>query len=413
MELRILRAPARARGRSANSARATLVVADNSQIGLWVVRSLGCAGLAVNVLAREITDPAAVSRYADGVWLMQMQAADPDYGRTVFDYAARIGAGSVMTIGEGSHNALITYRDREQPEAHLFSPPRQVFDRALDKHALMKTCETLGIPVARGMMLEQAVTSGAGCDLVYPLVCRTRNQVRGVGVAPWKVAYAGDADQLSRIYEANAEVASNILVQEYHPGAEEHVHVLMHQGEAFMAGAYIGEHHMPLAGGVTVRRVICDHKGPWEDTIRLLKALEWCGVATAQFHYDTRTGRYIFVELNPRYCAGIGTVIRAGFDSPFLAWQSHFEPDRMVSRPVRIGRRSRILGGDTRWLLATLGNAPLPPAQARLGAWTAMREFAWGFGPWISDDMFMWSDPYPYFADLGHMVVKQLPLAGG
>ena len=55
-------------------------------------------------------------------------------------------------------------------------------------------------------------------------------------------------------------IADNVLVQEYHPGVEDHVQVLMHEGEPFMVGEYLGEHHMPLAGGVTVQRVTCRHE---------------------------------------------------------------------------------------------------------------------------------------------------------
>jgi predicted ATP-grasp superfamily ATP-dependent carboligase len=386
-----------------------LVVADNSQIGLWVVRSLGSAGLTVHVLACAATDPAADSAYADGVWIMNVQAQDPAYGATVFDYASGVGAGAVMTIAEASHNALIAFRDSARPDVHLFSPPAEVFQKALDKHRLMQTCEGLGIPVARGQTLSDCMASSGTSALHYPLVLRTRDQVRGSQRAPWKVAYARDAGELQALFNANEALASNILVQEYHPGAEEHVHVLMHDGQPFMVGAYIGEHHMPLAGGITVRRVMCEHPGPLNDAVLLLTTLKWQGAATVQFHYDPESGRYIFLEINPRYCAGIGTVIRAGFDSPFLVWQSHFEPERMRRRPIRIGLRSRILGGDTSWLRAMLGGSLLPPGQHRLAPWRAVAEYAYGFGPWMKDDMFMWSDPRPYIVDIGRMVTKRMP----
>jgi len=406
--LTALRPPRTEQGTKKSSRQTVLVVADNSQIGLWVVRSLGSAGLEVHVLACDATDPAADSTYAEGVWIMNVQAKDPAYGPTVFEYASRVGAGSVMTVAEASHNALIAFRDQTHPCIHLFSPPADVFQRALDKHALMQTCEKLGIPVARGMTLSELTASPDKHSLRFPLVLRTRDQVRGSQRAPWKVAYARNDAELTQLFDENRTLASNILVQEYHPGAEEHVHVLMHDGKAFMVGAYIGEHHMPLAGGITVRRAMCDHPGPARDAVLLLESLQWQGVATAQFHYDPESDRYIFLEINPRFCAGIGTVIRAGFDSPYLVWQSHFEPELMQRRTIRIGLRSRILGGDTSWLLATLGNSPLPPDQTRLTAWRAMAEYAFGFGPWMKDDMFTWSDPRPYFADVRRMLGRRL-----
>ena len=69
-----------------------------------------------------------------------------------------------------------------------------------------------------------------------------------------------------------------------------------------MMGEYIGEHHAPLAGGVTVQRVSCHHEALAKDAVRLLQALNWEGIATCQFHYDPKTDEYIFLEIN-RACA--------------------------------------------------------------------------------------------------------------
>jgi predicted ATP-grasp superfamily ATP-dependent carboligase len=237
------------------------------------------------------------------------------------------------------------------------------------------------------------------------------------GQAPWKAAYAADPEQLGSLYRQVQDRAANVLVQEYHPGAEDHVQVLMHGGEAVMTGEYIGEHHMPLAGGVTVQRVTCRHEQATRDAVRLLQAIGWEGVAGVQFHYDTATGRYIFLEINPRFIGGLPTIIRAGFDAPFLLWQSRFEPGRMRPGPYRLGLRTRILGGDANWLLAVLRGDPLPPGQARPGKASAVARFLWHSGPWTPDDTFWWRDPKPFWVDLRTMArrlrERRVDLLGG
>jgi predicted ATP-grasp superfamily ATP-dependent carboligase len=183
----------------------------------------------------------------------------------------------------------------------------------------------------------------------------------------------------------------------------------MHRGEAFMVGEYIGEHHSPLAGGVTVQRVSCAHPELHRDAIKILKSIHWDGIATVQFHYDTTTGDYIFLEINPRMCGGQPTVIMAGFDSPFLLWQSHFEPEKMRVTPYRQGLRTRILGGDANWLLGMIRGEELPPDQIRSSKVSAIVRFLWNCGPWTKDDSFEWTDPQPFFTDLKQMVSKLLP----
>jgi predicted ATP-grasp superfamily ATP-dependent carboligase len=239
-----------------------------------------------------------------------------------------------------------------------------------------------------------------------PVVLRTRQQNIGKDKAPWKAAYAETVEELQGLYEQVKGFADNVVVQEYHPGVEDHVQILMHGGKAFMAGDYIGEHHMPLAGGVTVQRVSCWHEALVRDAERLLQALDYEGIAGVQFHYDPETDNYIFLEINPRFSGGLPTVIMAGFDAPFLLWQSHFEPERMRKSPYRLGLRTRILGGDANWLLGMLRRDPLPPGQKHLSKVSAIARFLWNTGPWTRDDSFLWNDPKPFLVDLRQMAKK-------
>ena len=96
----------------------------------------------------------------------------------------------------------------------------------------------------------------------------------------------------------------------------------------------------------------------------------------------------------------------AGFDAPFLLWQSHFEPDRMVKGEYRLGLRTRILGGDANWMLGMIRGDPLPPGQKRLGKASAIARFLWNCGPWTRDDTFWWRDPKPFWVDLRQMARK-------
>ncbi len=104
----------------------------------------------------------------------------------------------------------------------------------------------------------------------------------------------------------------------------------------------------------------------------------------------------------------INAVGMAGFDSSFLLWQSHFEPEKMRKPAYRLGLRTRILGGDAQWLLAMLRRDELPPDQIHMSKLGAIARFAWNTGPWTKDDSFAWTDPMPFFVDFKQMVVKRL-----
>jgi len=383
-----------------------LAIVGDTQVGLWVVRSLARGGLRVFSVVATANGLAAHSRYSDGAWMLEHGPQSPRWLDDVESLARELDVGSVMTIAEAFHQALIAGRDRFEPDIHVFSPSAEAFAKATDKDHMQRLCTKLGIPVARGTTLDRLVAE-EGDSLRFPLVLRTRTQNDpNARRAPWKAAYAEDSDQLRRLHEQMADIAANIVVQEYHPGVEDHVQILMHDGEAFMVGDYIGEHHMPLAGGVTVQRVSCHHEGLVNDAVRLLKALDWEGIAGVQFHYDPATGKYIFLEINPRFIGGLPTVIMAGFDAPFLLWQSHFEPDSMRRGRYQKGLRTRILGGDANWMLGMIRGDQLPPGQKRLSKLGAIARFLWNSGPWTKDDTFWLRDIKPALLDWKHMIKR-------
>jgi hypothetical protein len=153
-----------------------------------------------------------------------------------------------------------------------------------------------------------------------------------------------------------------------------------------------------------------------QDAVRLLKSLDWDGIAGVQFHYDPATDKYIFLEINPRFIGGLPTVIMAGFHAPFLLWQSHFEPEKMRRPAYRLGLRTRILGGDANWMLGMLRADPLPPGQTHLTKLGAIARFLWNCGPWTKEDTFNLLDIKPFFVDcrqmLRHLGSRSLDIVG-
>ena len=386
--------------------QSVLAIVGDTQVGLWVVRSLARNGITVHAVVNTENGQPAHSRYSASAWILETRPNQSGFADEIEKLVKELDVDSIMPVSEGYHNTLIEVRNRFEPEVHIFSPSREAFDKATDKDFMQSLCVELGVPVAKGMRLDQLMADGRGDGLQLPVVMRTRQQNIKGEKAPWKAAYAESGKQLRKIYDEVKDFSDNIIVQEYHPGVEDHVQILMHNGEAVMTGDYIGEHHMPLAGGVTVQRVSCRHENLIKDAIKLLKAIEFEGIAAVQFHYDTATDKYIFLEINPRFCGGLPTVIKAGFEASFRLWQSHFEPEKLEKDNYRLGLRTRILGGDANWLLGMLRKDQLPPDQRHMGKLRAIGTFLWHCGPWTKDDSFMWRDPKPFFVDLRQMVKK-------
>lgn len=394
------------KNKSNDRKRSVLALVGDTQVGLWVVRSLGMNGITVHAIVKSKYGQSAHSCYSASAWVMESPAKSPEFIKEIEELVKQLDVGSIMPIAETYHNVLIEARDRFEPNVHLFSPLRECFDKATDKDYMQSLCRELGVPVAKGMRMDRFMREENRKELEFPLVFRTRRQNIQGGKAPWKAAYAETEDELQKVYEQVQDYADNIIVQEYYSGAEDHVQVMMHKGEPFMVGDYIGEHHMPLAGGVTTQRVSCCHQNLIDDAVKLFKAIGYEGLGGVQYHYDPENGEYIFLEINPRFIGGTPTLIMAGFQTSFLFWQSHFEPEKMKKTPYKLGLRSRILGGDANWMIGMIRGDQMPPGQKRIGKILTILKFLWNCGPWTKDDSFMWKDPKPFMVDFIQMAKK-------
>ena len=390
--------------REKDRSRRVLAIVGDTQVGLWVVRNLAMNGLTVHSIVKSKYGQPAHSKYSSSAWVMESPTYSPGFIDEIKELVELLDVGSIMPVAEAYHNVLIDVRDQFEPDVHLFSPDREVFDKATDKDYMQALCNELGVPVAKGMRLDEFMSDKS--SLEFPLVFRTRRQNIQGGQAPWKAAYAEDEAQLQKVYDQVRDFADNIIVQEYCPGAEDHVQVMMHKGEPLMVGDYIGEHHMPLAGGVTTQRISCHHQPLIDDAVKLFKAIGYEGLGGVQYHYDPETDKYIFLEINPRFIGGTPTLIMAGFNTSFLFWQSHFEPEKMEKTKYRLGLRSRILGGDANWMIGMIRGDQLPPGQKRLGKVETVLRFFWNCFPWTKDDAFMIRDPKPFMVDFMQMAKK-------
>lgn len=381
-----------------------IAIVGDTQVGLWVIRNLAMNGINVHAVVRTKSGQPAWSRYSKSAWILESSIDDFSFIKELKELANIVNAGSIMPVSEGYHNVLIKNRKVFEPDIHIFSPEKESFEKAADKDFMHSKCLELGIPVAKGKRFDLLMDSNP-LELGFPLVLRTRNQNSNDKIAPWKAEYALNIKDLNRLYEEVKDYAHNIIVQKYCPGAEDHVQVLMHEGNAFMTGEYIGEHHMPLAGGVTVQRISCFHENLLNDSVKLLKSINYEGLAGVQFHFEPETGKYIFLEINPRFIGGTPTLIMAGFDTAFLLWQSFFEPEKMKKGNYRKGLRTRILGGDVNWLLAMIRKDRLPPEQKRIKPLKALSLFLKNC-IFAKDDSFLLKDPLPFMVDFFEMVKK-------
>jgi protein-tyrosine-phosphatase len=135
---------------------------------------------------------------------------------------------------------------------------------------------------------------------------------------------------------------------------------------------------------------------------RLLRALEWDGVAMVEFRHDAVTGETALMEVNGRFWGSLPLNEAAGVDFPVYAWQlsQGIAPAPPSSYPI--GLRVRWTAG----ALERAGHVFAEAPEDRISMRDAMHQLLADFAPGTKSAMWSWSDPIPAVQEVAHVLFR-------
>jgi predicted ATP-grasp superfamily ATP-dependent carboligase len=119
---------------------------------------------------------------------------------------------------------------------------------------------------------------------------------------------------------------------------------------------------------------------------RLLQAVAYRGIFSAEFKYDQRDGVFKILEVNPRPWWYIEFAARCGVDVCTLAYRDALGLPQQAVQEYQVGRRCVFLANDYRAYRDMRG-------QDRMSLWSWIASWAGA-----DEALFRWTDPRPSFA---------------
>jgi predicted ATP-grasp superfamily ATP-dependent carboligase len=142
----------------------------------------------------------------------------------------------------------------------------------------------------------------------------------------------------------------------------------------------------PVSGGPSTLRESIDDPLAKDYGERLLKALDWYGVAQVEFRYDPRDGLPKLMEINPRFWGSLPLAVFAGVDFPYLLFRLALGLPAEKAAPYALGKKCRwILPGDLLHFIKNPNRFHLNPSFFRF------------FDPDTAYDFLSARDPLPVF----------------
>jgi predicted ATP-grasp superfamily ATP-dependent carboligase len=384
-----------------------LVCNGDTRPALAITRSLGASGHHVIVSAERIPSLASTSRYCAERELCPPVAHDPaGFVETMLQLAARHRTQLLLPVTEIATVLLAEQRDRLPASCVLPLPSTESLRIANDKRQVLDLAKRIGVPIPRTILLASLDEAMRQSQPSFPVVIKPARS-RALTQSGWQSASVDYADDQVELIEKLGRLSPHffpVLLQERILGAGEGVFACYQEGRLVAMFSHRRLREKPPSGGVSV---LCEsisldaHAADYAD--RLLRTLNWHGVAMVEFKRTHDDGSLRLMEINGRFWGSLQLAIDSGADFPVLLARIAAGETLDLVTNYRIGVRSRWFLGDLDSLMSLLcGNPRVLRVPARFS--DRMRALARFLSPPPRNqlgEVLRWDDPRPAQFELG------------
>lgn len=303
-----------------------LVTNANTKHALAAVRSLGKKGLNVATASHTKLSMAFFSRCSKSRHIYPSPENAVLFTKVMLNIVRKNKFNVILPIGSDISILLSKHLNEYLKYTKIPLANYDMLTKAYDKAETLKIAIENGIPCPQTFFPESVnEVENIAKKIDFPAVIKIRKGAGAKGVV-----YVNTPAELvfnyKRIHNTpSPSIFENYqypLIQEYISGEGRGFFALFNNSEpiAFFAHKRLREY--PITGGPSVlaESVRCDPKIK-EYGIKLLKALNWHGVAMVEFKIDSRNGQPKLMEINPKFWGSLDLAIASGVDFPYLAYK--------------------------------------------------------------------------------------------
>ncbi len=313
------------------------------------------------------------------------------------------GAGWVVPTSDTSLQIVCAAYVELTRSCAVGAPPPDIVQRVLDTAITLAIAEGVGVPVPASLAIARARDLDAALALLrFPIIAKPADKSRETS-HNFKTRTFDSAEELRSTFATQSRFGEGLLFQSYHGGQGVGIELLISKGELVTAFQHRRLSENPPSGGVAVVAISEAVDAKLLDySMRLLRALEWEGVAMVEFRHDSATGDTALMEVTGRFWGSLPLNTAAGVDFPLYAWQlaQGITPTPPASYPV--GLRVRWTAG----ALERAGHAFSEFPEERISFGAALKQLLADFAPGTKSAMWSWSDPLPAMQEVAHVLKR-------
>lgn len=232
----------------------------------------------------------------------------------------------VMPIGDDCVEIISKHRERIGRYTKVPVTDYVTWSKARDKAETLKLAIQAHVPHPETRFItDLGEVETAAKEIKFPVVIKPKQSCGSRGIV-----YVQKEEELPEKY---LSVHSNYplpIIQEFiPPGGQSYGTFLLFNKNAEPRAIFVHRRlrEFPVKGGPSTLRESVHKPELVEMSTRLLKSINWYGVAMVEFKEDPRDGKCKIMEINPRFWGSLPLSIVAGVDFPYLLYKMVMDGD--------------------------------------------------------------------------------------
>lgn len=394
-----------------------LVAEAAKPASLAIVRSLGKKGMKVTALDTINFCTSFLSKYCHNPIKCPSPEEDREvYIRSLLQIVKKEKYDVLYPVSDLTTIPISAYKDKFMQYVKVPIPDYETVMKAANKVNTLKIAVEENIPCPKTYFIKdlKEVKKLTG-ELDYPIVIKPACKTiwvnnRAVTTKVTASNYVHSAEELIPKYKKIHNKSPFPLIQEYVPGGGYGFFALLNHSEPRAIFMHKRLREYPITGGASTLRESIYNDKLKEMGLKLLKAMNWHGVAMVEFKLDSRDNQFKLMEVNGRWWGSLPLAIASGVDFPYLLHNMTVDGDIKPIFKYKTGVKCRLLiPNDILWFMSSLLKE-----QNKL---KTIHEF-FKFGN-MAYDILSWDDPLPTigalrvaFSQAANVFTKKRSLSG-
>jgi len=384
-----------------------LVLGDDDRSFLTVVRSLGRKNISVHTGWCHPASFALHSKYVKKVHLIPPFSLQNDsWKKTLIDIFQQENFDLVIPCNDLTMIPLQTNRKELEKYTQIYLISDMAFDITQDKIKTYELAKSNNIPVPKSIIINQnSDLSKILSNFKFPIVLKPRLSVTPNDLENKHfVRKVYTNDELTNYINYILEDKVEIQVQENFIGKGVGIEVLVDKGEILVVFQHIRVHEPLMGGGSTYRKSAAPHPELLDATRKLMKSLNYTGVAMVEFKVNFDTRQWIFVEINGRFWGSLPLAVSSGVDFPYYLYQLLVNKQRDFPQEYKKGIYCRNFLYDLDWIIQNYHTDKSDKSLATLSNVEVVKEIFHILSLKERSDVFVIDDLGPGGAELNYLI---------